>query len=93
MRSRFSAFVVRDAAYLLHTWHPSTRPRAVTLDGHTRFTRLDVLDHTGGSLFDNEATVLFEAHFVEAGRRGVMRENSRFVRESGRWLYVAPVKG
>ncbi|MFZ2176709.1 MAG: YchJ family metal-binding protein, partial [Rhodococcus sp. (in: high G+C Gram-positive bacteria)] len=26
MRSRFSAFAVLDAEYLLATWHPSTRP-------------------------------------------------------------------
>jgi SEC-C motif-containing protein len=91
MRSRYSAFVVHDAAYLLHTWHPSTRPRTVILDDHTRFTRLDVLGRTDGSLFDHEATVLFEAHYVDGGRPGVMREHSRFVREEGRWLYVAPV--
>ena len=92
MRSRYSAFVVHDTAYLLRTWHPSTRPATVLLDDRTRFTRLDVLDCTGGSLFDNEATVLFEAHYVDGGRAGVMREHSRFVREAGRWLYVAPVE-
>ena len=75
MRSRFSAYVVHDAPYLLDTWHSSTRPKAVTLDDHTRFTRLDVLDCTGGSLFDSEATVLFEAHFVEGGKPGVMLEH------------------
>ena len=26
MRSRYSAFAVGDAAYLLRTWHPSDRP-------------------------------------------------------------------
>ena len=26
MRSRYSAFVREDAAYLLVTWHPDTRP-------------------------------------------------------------------
>ena len=29
MRSRYSAFAVGDAAYLLATWHPSTRPAAL----------------------------------------------------------------
>src|SRR5262249_12900002 len=31
MRSRYSAFAVGDAGYLLRTWHPSARPRTLTL--------------------------------------------------------------
>jgi SEC-C motif domain protein len=85
MRSRYCAFARGDAAYLLRTWHPRTRPRSVDTD--LRWVRLEVLGSTGGSLFDTDGTVLFQAHY--AG--GVMRENSRFVRENGAWLYVAPV--
>src|SRR3712207_8451687 len=32
MRSRDSAFAVGDPAYLLATWHPSTRPPSLDLD-------------------------------------------------------------
>ena len=32
MRSRYSAFVVLDAGYLLRTWHPETRPASLELD-------------------------------------------------------------
>ncbi len=32
MRSRYSAFVLRDTYYLLASWHPSTRPKKLTLD-------------------------------------------------------------
>jgi SEC-C motif-containing protein len=32
MRSRYSAFALGEAAYLLSTWHPSTRPRALDLE-------------------------------------------------------------
>ncbi|WP_275423743.1 YchJ family protein, partial [Virgisporangium ochraceum] len=28
MRSRYSAFALGDADYLLRTWHPTTRPRS-----------------------------------------------------------------
>ena len=45
MRSRYSAFVLGDAAYLLATWHPSTRPRSLELDDAVRWTGLDVLGH------------------------------------------------
>jgi SEC-C motif-containing protein len=90
MRSRFTAFVLGDRAYLLRTWHPSTRPRTLDLAGGPRFTRLEVLGGTGGTLFDSEATVRFRAHYIEGRTPGVLAENSRFVREHGHWLYVAP---
>ncbi|MCB2071282.1 MAG: hypothetical protein KDF67_17515, partial [Ottowia sp.] len=32
MRSRYSAFVREDAAYLLATWHASTRPASLSFD-------------------------------------------------------------
>jgi SEC-C motif-containing protein len=41
MRSRYSAFAVGDPAYLLATWHPSTRPRSLSLDDDVRRTGLD----------------------------------------------------
>ncbi|WP_037176520.1 YchJ family protein [Rhodococcus sp. UNC363MFTsu5.1] len=88
MRSRYSAFAVGDADYLRQTWHPSTRPDRLTLDPDQRWTRLDILGHTGGGLFENEGTVEFEAHYVHSGQRDSLREHSRFVREDGRWLYL-----
>ena len=86
MRSRYSAFAVGDAAYLRATWHPATRPRRVEATG--RWLRLEVLEATGG-LLDTEGRVRFRAH--EAG--GVVEEDSRFVREGGRWVYVGPAAG
>ena len=56
MRSRYSAFVVHDAAYLLHTWSAANRPRDVRFDDDVRWTGLDVLDRTGGSAFHTEGT-------------------------------------
>jgi SEC-C motif-containing protein len=84
MRSRYSAFAVGDPAYLLATWHPRTRPRTLDLDTHVRWTGLDVLATTGGSMFETEGTVEFRAH----RRDGAQHEDSRFVREGGRWFYL-----
>ncbi|TJZ78480.1 hypothetical protein FCG67_10600 [Rhodococcus oryzae] len=92
MRSRYSAFAVGDADYLRRTWHPSTRPARLTLDPDQRWTRLDILGHTGGGLLDTEGTVEFEAHYVHSGQRDSLREHSRFVREDGRWLYLDPLE-
>jgi SEC-C motif-containing protein len=88
MRSRYSAFAVGDPAYLLATWHPSTRPRSLDLDPDVRWVGLDVLATTGGGLLATEGTVEFRAHHVADGVRGAQHENSRFVREQGRWFYL-----
>ena len=36
MRSRYSAFTKHLASYLLHTWHPATRPPELRLDDAMR---------------------------------------------------------
>ena len=88
MRSRYSAFAVGTAGYLLATWHSTTRPTALELDPGVRWTRLDVLATTGGALLAAEGTVEFVAHCVVDGARSAQHENSRFVREDGRWRYL-----
>ncbi|MGW2840864.1 YchJ family protein [Streptomyces sp. NPDC001493] len=87
MRSRYAAFVVRDAGYLLRTWHPATRPPAVEFDPGTRWERLEILDTTEGSAFHTTGTVTFRAHWTEGGRPGSMHERSTFVRHEGGWVY------
>lgn len=94
MRSRYSAFATGDAAWLLASWHPSTRPAALDLDDDVVWRRLDVLAVRGGGPFDDRGEVEFVASWRRAGtgERGRLRERSRFVREpagpGGRWLYV-----
>ena len=88
MRSRYSAFAVGDAGYLLATWHPTTRPRTLVLDPDVRWTGLDVLATTGGSLLAAEGTVEFRASRVLDRMAGAQHERSRFVREGGRWYYL-----
>lgn len=88
MRSRFSAFSVGDVAYLLRTWHPTTRPARLELDKGLRWVRLEVLETTGGSFVHAEGTVRFRAHYVSRGVEGHLDENSRFVRVEGAWVYL-----
>ena len=88
MRSRYSAFVVGDRAWLLASWHPSTRPRRLVLDA-TAWTGLEVLETRGGGLLDVEGEVRFRA----SSTGGVLEERSRFVRDAGRWSYLGPVDG
>lgn len=88
MRSRYSAFAVGDAEYLLRTWHPSTRPGSLELDPRQRWTGLEILGGTGGGPFHTEGTVEFRARFTEGGRASSLHENSRFVRVEGLWTYL-----
>jgi SEC-C motif-containing protein len=88
MRSRYSAFVLLDADYLLRTWHPSTRPAALELDPAQRWTGLDILAASHGSAFHQEGTVEFRAHYVHRGQGDSQHEVSRFVRVDGRWSYL-----
>jgi SEC-C motif domain protein len=88
MRSRYSAFVLGRPEYLRETWHPTTRPADLDLDGAVRWTGLDVLATTGGSPLEAAGTVEFRASYVVAGRAGAQHERSRFLRERGRWLYL-----
>ncbi len=88
VRSRYSAFAVGDAAFLLATWDPATRPRTLELDPAVRWTGLDVLATSGGGLLDAEGTVAFRAHSRAGGQARVQAERSRFRRVDGRWVYV-----
>ncbi|WLS43718.1 YchJ family protein [Micromonospora profundi] len=88
MRSRFSAFALGDADYLLRSWHSSTRPTSLELDPGQRWIRLEIVETERGGLLDATGTVTFRAHYRDAGRTGTLTETSRFVREDGRWVYL-----
>jgi len=68
MRSRYSAFAVRDAGYLLATWQPATRPTAVELDPAVEWRRLRIRSLTGGTEDDKAGTVEFVAHYWDSAR-------------------------
>lgn len=89
MRSRFSAFAVGDAAYLLSTWHPSTRPATLELDASMRWYRLDILCTERGGPLDRDGVVAFDARYRSPDGHGVQHEVSAFRRDRGRWFYVA----
>jgi SEC-C motif-containing protein len=91
MRSRYSAFAVGDAAYLLRTWHPGTRPADLDLTGGPRWTGLAITGTTGGSALHASGTVAFRAHYQDADGPGVQTEESTFERVEGEWHYVGPV--
>ena len=86
MRSRYSAFVRGDVPYLLTTWHASHRPATLELEAGAKWLGLEIRRHrmTG----EHSAEVEFVARFRVGGRAVRQHENSRFVREDGRWYYL-----
>jgi SEC-C motif-containing protein len=87
MRSRYSAYVLKLADYLLATWHPDTRPAELDLDADdTKWLGLEVKKHVQQD--ETRATVEFVARYRIAGKGHRLHELSRFVREDGRWYYI-----
>ncbi|MBY6221805.1 YchJ family protein [Marinobacter nauticus] len=84
MRSRFSAFVVKDADYLLATWHPETRPAELDLSGSPEWVSLQVLSSSAGA---DTGRVHFRAVYRAGGGWGYLEERSDFSKENGRWFY------
>ncbi|MBK4783226.1 MAG: YchJ family protein [Pantoea sp. Pent] len=92
MRSRYSAYVMQNAAWLVETWHPSQRVAGLeTLLSEsfatTEWLGLNVTRGNHGS-HENEAFVTFFARYLEKDRTCSLYECSRFLREDQRWYYV-----
>ena len=90
MRSRFSAYCVGAYQYILDTYHASTQPSisAQSLaqeDSATQWLTLDVIESINSG---QTATVCFKAYRQHNGEFYCLHENSRFVLEDNRWLYV-----
>ena len=88
MRSRYTAFALGDAAYLLATWHPSTRPAELALDEEPRPKWIGLRLKAQAKRDATQATVEFVARYRIGGRAHRLHETSRFVCEDGRWYYV-----
>lgn len=88
MRSRYTAFVVGDAAHLERTWHPGTAPEDVQLDPATRWEGLEIIEAVDGAPGDKRGIVEFRARWRERGQTGELHERSRFVWQSARWWYL-----
>lgn len=89
MRSRYTAFVLADDAYVAASWHPDTRPADATAPTGIDWRRLRIRDTRDGGPDDEMGEVEFIAHYrTPEGVRGFLHERSRFARQEGRWVYV-----
>ena len=90
MRSRFSAYVIRNADYIHHTYAVEKRPENVIADIYDfakscRFIKLKVLNsEENGDL----ATVEFSAQYFYQNLFCQLNELSRFEKRDDQWFYV-----
>ena len=88
MRSRYSAFALGNADYLVNSWHPDTRPARLNLDVNQRWIGLTIKSVSRGGTDENEGSVEFVARYKVKGKAYRPQENSRFSRLDGRWYYL-----
>lgn len=88
MRSRYTAFAHGDAAYVARTTASAQRDGAAPDLPAVTWVGLKINGTTGGGAADTTGTVDFTARFRDGGETRVHRENSRFRREDGLWVYV-----
>ena len=89
MRSRFTAFQLRDPGYLKATWDPLKRPKQLGFDQDERtWSSLEVVKTIGGGEADERGVVEFKAKYELGEDTYLFHEISRFIRQDGRWLYL-----
>ena len=93
MRSRYTAYVRGEIAYLVDTHDESTRA-TIDVKGITQWSRdtlwmgLEIVDTVGGGETDDDGIVEFIARGVTRGKPVAQRERSRFRKRDGAWFYV-----
>jgi SEC-C motif-containing protein len=100
MRSRYTAYGLRNEPYLLATWHSSTRPTEPIMSNEEKLQWLGLEVKSALRLRQrkaeetdlNQDTVEFVARFKINGRAQRLHEMSNFAREPAegglRWFYV-----
>jgi len=92
MRSRYTAYVMQEADYLVTSWYPQTRSPTLKSDisgsfATTHWLGLTVYETADGR-DENEGFVAFVARFEEQGVESAIIERSRFLKENGQWYYA-----
>jgi SEC-C motif-containing protein len=90
MRSRYSAYALGFADYIMATTHPKNsnytknkeewKNSILHFSLNTRFAGLKISEFIDG---ESEAFVTFEALLDS----GILKEKSRFLKVNGKWLY------
>ncbi|SFB86016.1 SEC-C motif-containing protein [Marinospirillum celere] len=85
MRSRYTAYVLQLSDYLLATWHPDTRPEQLDLSSSPDWQGLDIVSY---SQQGTQGRVHFKAWYQGGKGPECIEEESRFIKQKGRWYYL-----
>ncbi|MDG1779698.1 MAG: YchJ family protein [Flavobacteriales bacterium] len=94
MRSRYSAYALRNVQYLVDTTHSSTRKdhpyEAIEKWAEqTTWKRLEIVRTEKGTLEDSSGIVEFKATYNDGSSSDeILHESSHFLKENARWYYV-----
>lgn len=93
MRSRYSAFSRKMPQYLLDTLHPDKRSPNELSELQQAVTKgnwlgLQIISCRQGTAEDETGWVAFRAAYDDQGAPAILEENSRFLKENGRWYYI-----
>ena len=89
MRSRFTAYALRNTDYILKTWAGGVQPDKIDFSKDPiTWQLLEIVATKKGGSKDTKGTVEFKAFYEQDGDERVLHELSRFVKVNGRWLYV-----
>lgn len=92
MRSRFSAYALKQIDYLYETTHPDKRDANFRDEmeawaNRAEFIKLEILDKRQGRSLDKVGKVEFIAYYRQFGQDKQMHELSIFRRYRGKWHY------
>jgi len=89
MRSRFTAYAMHNASYLLDTWDATVRPELIDFSKEkVNWQRLEIGNIKKGGAKDAKGLVEFKAYYLQDGEEYVMNEISQFVKRVGGWFYL-----
>lgn len=93
MRSRYTAFVLQKAQYLIDTHHPDFRSQDELKSLKKSFKGmvwhdLEIIHTELGQVVDVTGIVEFKASFSCLGKHDVIHERSSFVKEQEQWFYT-----
>ena len=87
-RSRYSAFALGNADYLVESRHLETWPASLSIDESQHWIGLKIKTVSHGRTDEDEGSVEFVTRYKVQGKAYRLHENSRFRRLNGRWYYL-----
>jgi SEC-C motif-containing protein len=95
MRSRFTAYILNDADYIIKTTHSDNQDYTLNIESwkkdiinfsdYTDFIKLEIFESIEG---ETESFVKFRATLQQDNLDASFTENSRFLKINDKWFYV-----